>query len=138
MACPGRTYPTIIVALYRKGLAPGTIQGKLAALGFYAKANGFRDFSGDFWIRKMREGWSRERGRIQDDRTPISPVLLERLCELWGSLCKDSYVEALFHAAALVAFFGAMRISSSIRQRGHFSEGLAAGGRNSSEWAGKD
>ena len=47
-----------IVALHRKGLAPGTIQCKLAALSFYAKANGFEDCSGDFRIRKMLEGWS--------------------------------------------------------------------------------
>ena len=62
----------------------------------------------------MLEGWSQERGRIQHDRTPISPVLLECLCELWGSLCKDSYEEALFHAAVLVAFWGAMWISELV------------------------
>ena len=41
-------------------------------------------------------------------------MLLGRLCELWGSLCSDKYEEALFHAAALVAFFGAMRISELV------------------------
>ena len=103
-----------IIALHWKGLTPGTIRGKLAALSFYAKANGIKDFSGDFRIRKMLEGWSRERGRIRDDRTPVSPALLERVCKLWGSLCRDRYEEALFHAAALLAFFGAMRISELV------------------------
>nr|XP_020646057.1 uncharacterized protein LOC110077393 [Pogona vitticeps] len=102
------------VALHRKGLASGTIQGKLAAVGFYAKANGFRDFSGDFRIRKMLEGWSREKGRIKDDRTPISPAILERLGELWGLVCRDDYEKALLQAAALIAFFGAMRISELV------------------------
>uniref|UniRef100_A0ABM5GDC1 Integrase/recombinase xerD homolog n=1 Tax=Pogona vitticeps TaxID=103695 RepID=A0ABM5GDC1_9SAUR len=102
------------VALHNKGLAPSTIQGKLAAVGFYAKANGFRDFSGDFRIRKMLEGWAREKGKVEDDRTPISPVILERLGELWGVVCGDGYEKVLFHAAALVAFFGAMRISELV------------------------
>ncbi|XP_078243486.1 integrase/recombinase xerD homolog [Pogona vitticeps] len=103
-----------IVALHWKGLTPGTIKGKLAALGFYAKANGIRDLSGDFRIRKMLEGWSREMGGRQDDRTPMSPAILERLGDLWGTLCRDRYEEALFHAAALLAFFGAMRISELV------------------------
>ena len=99
---------------HRRGLASSTIQGKLAAVGFYAKANGFRDFSGDFRIRKMLEGWAREKGRVRDDRTPISPVILERLGEWWGTVCRDDYERALFQAAALVAFFGAMRISELV------------------------
>ncbi|XP_078240222.1 integrase/recombinase xerD homolog [Pogona vitticeps] len=103
-----------IVELHRKGLAPGTIQGKLAALRFYAKANGLKDWSGDFRVRKMIEGWSRERGRSGDDRTPISPGILESLVELWGTICKDGYEKVLFRAASLVAFFGAMRISELV------------------------
>ena len=42
--------------VYLKGLAPGTIQGKLSASAFYAKINGYRDFSGDYCIWKMLEG----------------------------------------------------------------------------------
>ena len=37
-----------MVYLYRKGLAPATIQGKLSALSFHAKSNGYRDVTGDF------------------------------------------------------------------------------------------
>ncbi|XP_078240223.1 integrase/recombinase xerD homolog [Pogona vitticeps] len=103
-----------VVELHWRGLTPGTIKGKLAALSFYAKANGIRDFSGDFRIRKMLEGWSRERGLRQDDRTPISPALLGQLCNLWGLLCRDRFEEVLIRAAALLAFFGAMRISELV------------------------
>uniref|UniRef100_A0ABM5GIN9 Uncharacterized protein isoform X1 n=1 Tax=Pogona vitticeps TaxID=103695 RepID=A0ABM5GIN9_9SAUR len=103
-----------IVDLHWKGLTPGTIRGKLAALSFYAKANGFRDSAGDFRIRKMLEGWSREGGQSQDDRAPISPAILGHLCDLWRLLCKDRYEESLFRAAALMAFFGALRISELV------------------------
>ena len=101
-----------MVYLYRKGLAPAAVQGKLSALAFYGKINGYRNFSGDYQIRKMLEGWSRERGRVGDTRAPISPPLLESICEHWALLCKDKYKIKLFHAASLIAFFGALRISS--------------------------
>uniref|UniRef100_A0ABM5EUS7 Integrase/recombinase xerD homolog n=1 Tax=Pogona vitticeps TaxID=103695 RepID=A0ABM5EUS7_9SAUR len=103
-----------IVELHWRGLTPGTIRGKLAALSFYAKANGIGDASSDFRIRKMLEGWSRERGRRKDERTPISPAILSRICDCWGALCRDKYEESLFRAAALLAFFGAMRISELV------------------------
>ena len=103
-----------MVHLNRKGLAPGTIQGRLSAIAYFAKINGFRDHTGDFRIRKMLEGWSRERGRKQDDRTPISPQLLERICGTWVLLCRDSYEIALFKAASLITFFGALRISEVV------------------------
>uniref|UniRef100_A0ABM5GIP4 Uncharacterized protein isoform X2 n=1 Tax=Pogona vitticeps TaxID=103695 RepID=A0ABM5GIP4_9SAUR len=103
-----------IVDLHWRGLTPGTIKGKLAAMSFYARANGIRDTSNDFRIKKMIEGWSRERGKRTDDRTPISPALLSRLCDGWGRICTDRYEESLFRAAALLAFFGAMRISELV------------------------
>ena len=37
-----------MVYLYKKGLAPSTIQGKLSAVAFQAKSNGYRDTIGDF------------------------------------------------------------------------------------------
>ncbi|XP_078242407.1 integrase/recombinase xerD homolog isoform X1 [Pogona vitticeps] len=103
-----------IVSLYRRGLAPGTIQGRLSALAFVAKVNGFTDFSGDFRIKKMLEGWSRERGQVYDSRTPMSPSILQQLGEQWIKLCKDQYESALFKAATLVAFFGALRVSELV------------------------
>ena len=65
------------VYLHRKGIAPGTIQGKLLALAFHSKVNGFRDFLRDYRVKKMLESWSKERGRVQDSRAPISLPLLE-------------------------------------------------------------
>ena len=100
-----------MVSLYRKGLAPGTIRGRLSALAFYSKVNGIKDYSKDFRIRKMLEGWSKERGRVGDTRVPISPLVLEHICSQWALLCRDEYEMALFKAASLTAFLGALRIS---------------------------
>uniref|UniRef100_A0ABM5FIC5 Core-binding (CB) domain-containing protein n=1 Tax=Pogona vitticeps TaxID=103695 RepID=A0ABM5FIC5_9SAUR len=66
-----------IVSLHRQGLAPGTIQDKLSALAFQAKARGLPEFSDDFRIRKMIEGLAKERDRAKDSRAPISPKLLK-------------------------------------------------------------
>ena len=57
-----------IVYLHRKGLAPITIQGRLSVLDFYARVNGYHDYSSEYRIRKMVEGRSKERGRTQDTR----------------------------------------------------------------------
>ena len=78
-----------IVHLNRKGLAPGTIQGRLSALAFYAKIYCYSDHSGDYRIRKMIEESPKERGRVQDNRVLISPPLLECICKKWVLLCRD-------------------------------------------------
>ena len=103
-----------IVGLHKQGLAPRTIKGKLAALAFQAKARGLHDFSSDFRIRKMVEGWSKERGRVKDARVPISPELLMGICRQWGSICRDEYEVALFRATGLLTFFAALRISEVV------------------------
>ena len=95
-----------------KGLAPGTIQGRLSALAFYGKINGHKDFSMDYRTKKMLEGWSKERGGVKDSRAPISLSLLVRICEQWVLLCRDEYEKALFNS--LIAFFSALRISELV------------------------
>ena len=62
----------------------------------------------------MIEGWFKERGRVQDTRAPISPVLLECICRQWEFLCRDEYEMVLFKAASLLMFFGALRISKVV------------------------
>ena len=103
-----------MVHLHRRGLMPGTIQGKLSALAFYSRVQGYRDHSKDYRIRKMLEGWTRKRGKVQDSRSPISPVLLQQLSEQWVSLCRSEYERALFRVASLLAFFGALRVSELV------------------------
>lgn len=97
-----------------KGLAVKSIRGQLTALAFYSKARGVTESTGDFRIRKMLEGWSREAVRQPDGRQPISPGVLKGLVGVWREICKSDFEAALFHSAALVAFFGALRISELI------------------------
>lgn len=55
-------------------------------------------------------------GTPTDDRQPISPQVLSGLLSELDSICKSSYEASLFYAAALVAFFGALRISELVAQ----------------------
>ncbi|XP_054852797.1 uncharacterized protein LOC129341561 isoform X1 [Eublepharis macularius] len=104
------------VARRAGGLSVKSIRGLLAALAFISKARGVPEMTGDFRIRKMLEGWSREAGARQDARQPISPAILKGLVGAWQSVCLSGYEAALFHAAALTAFFGALRVGELVAQ----------------------
>lgn len=49
-----------------------------------------------------------------DPRQPLSPAILVGLSDKWGAVCNSEYEAALFHAAALIAFFGALRVSELV------------------------
>ena len=104
------------VSLHRRGLATGTIRGKLAGLSFAAKVNGWPDSTSDVRIRRMLEGWARSTQVKGDDRKPITPDLLVGLNQQWMALCFSEFEQLLFHATALVTFFGAFRISEVLAQ----------------------
>ena len=55
---------------------------------------------------------------MRDSIAPISPFLLERICEQWVLWYRDEYERALFNVASLIAFLCTCRISE-----------LAAGGK---------
>lgn len=103
-----------MIYLYRKGLAPSSMQGKLSALAFYAKCLGVQDNTADFRVRRMVEGYGRERTSQADTRTPISPEVLIRLDGRWAHICANEYEVSLFRAASLLAFFGAFRIGELV------------------------
>lgn len=103
-----------VVHLQDKGLAAGSIQGKLAGLAFFLKAWGSADPTQDFRVRKLIEGWAKGRKKQPDERTPISPAMLSKLASVWPLLCANEYEASLFQAATLVAFFGAFRISELV------------------------
>ena len=102
------------VSLHRKGLAVRTIRAKMAGLSFEAKVNGFSDTTTDFRVRKMLEGWARSNPPVQDKRKPITPDMLLGLLRQWAKLRTSNYEQCLFHATALVTFFGAFRISEVV------------------------
>lgn len=69
----------------------------------------------------MLDGWSREAGCHKDTREPLSPSKLKGLHAQWSLLCSNGFEAALSHAAVLVAFLAAFKISE-----------LVAGSRNDS------
>ncbi|XP_053145785.1 uncharacterized protein LOC128342483 [Hemicordylus capensis] len=99
-----------LVHLRGEGLTVSTMAGQLAALAFYTKSRGLLDHSGDFRVRHMLEGWARETPAQPDQRRPITPDALCRAVQSLGAICSSPYEEALFRAAALVAFYGAFRV----------------------------
>lgn len=70
----------------------------------------------------MLEGWGQESGPRHDSHQPITPGILRGLKDTWQGLCSLAYEARLFHAAALLAFFGALRISELVAaSKGHTS-----------------
>ena len=61
---PVENIQQFIVYLNRRGLVPGSIQDRLLALAFYAKINGYQDYSSGDHFRKMIKGWSKEKLKI--------------------------------------------------------------------------
>ncbi|XP_067320652.1 uncharacterized protein [Anolis sagrei] len=98
----------------RRGLAPQSIRSKLSALAYWFKAQGLSDPTDDFRIHKFLTGWSRQRGHPRDERQPMTPAIMKGLKQLWPRLCTSHYEQVLFHAAALTAFFGALRVSELV------------------------
>lgn len=52
----------------------------------------------------------------QDDRVSITSEVLRGLRGTWSKVCSDIYEACLLYAAALVAFFGAFRMSELVAQ----------------------
>ncbi|XP_060100330.1 integrase/recombinase xerD homolog [Heteronotia binoei] len=113
------------VELKGKGLVVKTIRAKLAALAFTSKVRGLSDSSGDFRLRKMLEGWSREQGPRSDPRTPFSPEVLKGFGRIWPTIRFSEFEALLFQAAAMAAFFGALRVSELVVSSRNDSSGRA-------------
>lgn len=86
----------------------------MAARAFASKVSGFVEYTGDFRITKMLEGWAKEDGWLTDAREPLSPRVLSGLKRVWPSVCSSPYEGVLFHAASLLAFFGVLRVSELV------------------------
>ncbi|XP_053144071.1 uncharacterized protein LOC128347973 isoform X1 [Hemicordylus capensis] len=100
--------------LHGRGLATGSIGGKLAALAFQAKMKGFADSTADFRVRRMLEGWARVNPSQPDTRVPLAPTTLQQVLPLFNDICFSNFEVRLLRASCLVAFFGALRISELV------------------------
>lgn len=102
------------VYLKEQGLAVSTIRGHFVALAFDSKMLGYVDHSSDFRVLKMMESWPLEEGPRKDTRQPLSPVVLKGLHGLCRSVCVSPSEVFFFHAAALIALFGALRVGELV------------------------
>lgn len=66
-----------------KGLAVCTISSRLSILAFASKSLGHGEFTSDFRVRRMLEGWCREEGPQQDLRQPLLSAILRGLRATW-------------------------------------------------------
>ena len=62
----------------------------------------------------MIEGWTKERARIPDNRSPFTPEILVQLSKSWVNICRNNFEISLFRATFLVAFFGALWVSEVV------------------------
>ncbi len=89
--------------------SPSTISAHVSAIAFAHKANGWKDPSENFIIKKLLEGCRRDNPRV-DSRLPITSDILKQLVAVLPAVCKSQYEYVLFKAAFTLAFFGFLRV----------------------------
>lgn len=99
------------VSLWSRKLSVKTMKGYFSAVAFHSKAQGVADFTGDFRLRRMLEGWARQLPPVRDARRPFTPTHILIFLDKFTQLCVSFWEVQLFSVATLVAFFGAFRIS---------------------------
>ncbi|XP_066478826.1 integrase/recombinase xerD homolog [Tiliqua scincoides] len=100
-----------LLHLQRSGRAVSSLPGFMSAIAFVSKAGGYPDFTQDFRVRRMLEGFARKTPPVRDQRRPITPELLGGIAGTFSTLCSSPCEVQLFRAALLTAFFGAFRPS---------------------------
>lgn len=70
------------------------------------KMLGFCDYTADFHLKKMLNGWSCEDNPRTDPREFLSPAILKGLQGTWRSVCTSAYEMVLFHALFHVGLLG--------------------------------
>lgn len=99
------------VSLKVKDLLIQSIRDKLSRFLSANKIFGYSENMGDFWLQKMFKEF-------------ISPEALSGIGAEWITLCSDTNKASLFHVAALVTFWGALKISELVASSHHYSSGL--------------
>ena len=98
------------------GYSSVTITAHMSAIAFAHKANGWKNPSDSFIIKKIIEGCRRDNPN-KDIRHPITYNILKQLTRVLVSLCKSHYEHMLWRAAftnGIFQFFAAARKLSLI------------------------
>lgn len=77
------------VTIRSQRLAVQSIRGQLVVISFWLKSKGLLEYTGEFRIRKMVEGWNREFCSVVNDRQPTSSQMLSGLLRELVSICKS-------------------------------------------------
>lgn len=112
---PGRAdhFVMYISYCFEMGFSPSTIRSYISGLSFYHKLHNWFDPLELFVVKKLLEGYSRSRRRV-DNRAPVTPQILHSICTLLPSICYNDYEAILFKAAYLLAYFGLLRVSEVV------------------------
>jgi hypothetical protein len=101
---------SFIAFLSVKGFAWATVTTYMAAISFKHKIRGVGDPTNCFIIKKLMEGFRRDRGTQLDCRLPITINHLKKLLGVLPTICSSEFEALLFRAVFLVMFFGFLRL----------------------------
>lgn len=99
-----------VAHLYQQGLAPSSVCSHLSAINFINQAMGGLDLFQDFLLSRMLCGYRKSYQSTPDQRLPITPSILQRLCEANNIIATSPYHQSLFQSMFLLAFHGFLRV----------------------------
>lgn len=112
-----------IVNNFIQGASVSLVERKLAGLAFWFKMQGEVDVTKSFIVRQALKGY-RKGYKVRDQRRPVSFGTLKKIVEVIPRVCFTQYEQRLFHAAFLLAFFGALRIGELVSPTKYSAGGL--------------
>lgn len=95
----------------------------LAGVSFFLKLNNFPACNSFFSVKQALKGLRKVK-LAPDKRRPITLDTLSKLCLATPFVCISEYEAILFHAAFVLMFFAAFRISEMLPNNKHSLEGL--------------
>ena len=117
--CQAQHYVLFISYCFERGFSPATIKTYISGLSFYHKLNNWYDPAQLFVVKKLLEGCQRTRKRV-DTRAPVTPKILQAICQLLPLVCYNDYEAHMFKAAYLLAYFALLRVSEIVYTYGHY------------------
>ncbi|XP_069599344.1 uncharacterized protein [Ranitomeya imitator] len=113
--CQARLEVTVefLLLLWNSEISGSSAQQRLSGLAFYFQLLDWPDVTKAFIIRQALKGWKRAQP-CKESRRPISFSLLHQLVSSTPVICSLQFEAALFSAAYVILYFGALRISELV------------------------